>query len=240
MKTHEQFVSRAFNKAAATYDEHARIQTTAGRILIAELVRIKSSFQHVMDAGCGTGTTTRTLASATNAQTILAIDIAASLLARAPASSQIHYQQQNFNEHFSGKFDLIFSNMSLHWSPSLRQTLETLHAQLEADGLLAFTIPLQGTFMELAGYFAAQDCLPLTEAAAALEASGYRILFANQLLLRESFPDARAALRSIKLTGATHVRSPSQKSLRGKSILQQLPFNQLSYVIGFFIAEKLA
>ena len=237
MNLQEQRITHAFNRAAATYNQHAHTQAKAGQELIRHLIHQKNNFTSVVDAGCGTGLTTTALAAAIQFASLLGVDTASALLDQAVAADNIRYQKLNFND-ITGCYDLIFSNMALHWSRSLSHTLTVLHQALASDGLLAFTIPLHGTFSELHGRFATHPFLTMAAVQSSLRATGYQLLEAKELVYCEQFSDARAALRSLKLTGTHYVHQQKQETLRGKSILSQLHFNQLSYHIGIFILGK--
>jgi malonyl-CoA O-methyltransferase len=240
MKKQEQLIAEKFNQAALTYDHHANIQARAGFALINHILSIKRYFPNVLDAGCGTGLTSRALASSINYESFLAIDTAEAALQRAAESAgNISYLPFNYNDiTTAASYDLIFSNLALHWSHSLTQTLIILHHALTNKGLLAFSIPLHGTFSEISDCFSTHEFISMTSATALIYQSGYKLRHASQLVYTETFPDTLTALRSIKLTGTSHVRHRRQKSLRSKTCLKQHSHHQLSYVIGFYIAEK--
>lgn len=238
MHHHEQSVCRAFNNAAATYDQFASVQTTAGLSLIQNLSGSKYHFNHILDAGCGTGIVTNMLAKALPHSSLLAIDISSALLDQAKKlSSDIQWQLQDFND-IHTQHDLIFSNMALHWSRSLPHTFEVLHQALVDNGILAFTLPLNGTFTELSDNLSTLDFYTQEQITTLMQENGFRVTDTDCITYREYFDNTLSALRSIKSTGTCHVNKRRHSSLRGKDFLRSLSFMQLTYVTGFFIGVK--
>lgn len=233
-------IALKFNKAKSTYDQFSQPQILAGENLIKQLTSISTQFNHVIDAGCGTGLTTRRLAQSIQYQSFYAIDIAESLLSEAQNyKDEIHYRLMNYDFiDQNSYYDLIFANMSLQWSASLLHTLKIFHRALASDGLLAFTVPLQGTFCEIAANYSTYELHSSEQIITILQASGYKLIKESYNTVVNEFPDTLTALRSIKLTGANHVTQKKQKSLRGKSFLQKHECKQLSYVIGYYIVQK--
>jgi len=237
---HKQFVANAFNASSLTYDEHARMQTATGHSLIQQIITIKNNFHHALDAGCGTGTTTEALARAIHFQSLHAIDIADHALPKnSSVDKRIHYKNLDFNSInlLSLKFDLIFSNMALHWSHSFPNTLNYFRKAMTCKGMLAFTIPMHGTFIEIKEHFSIHHFLTQQQIADMLKNSGYHLIHQSEAHYHDTYPDAISALRSLKLTGVHYVSQRCKPSLRGKAFLNSLSFNSLSYVNGFFIAE---
>lgn len=240
MKSHETAIADKFNRASMTYDQHAVIQACIGENLIQSLCYFRSKFKHVIDAGCGTGYTTRLLANAISFADFDAIDIADLLLAQARESlADINYLSLSYDHIVqNADTDLIFSNMALHWSNSLVHTLKVFYNALDDQGLLAFSIPLRGTFNEIANQFSLQKFFSHDEITKFLADLGFVLISVQQTTYVQNFADTLSALRSIKLTGASYVAERLHHSLRGKEFILQTECTQLSYEIGYFIVEK--
>lgn len=241
MNQHTKLVSRSFNKAADTYDQYAITQAASGRELIKQIILSRRNFTHVFDAGCGTGITTAELAKSIDYLSFTAVDTAASLLQHEKLFTyDVHCMGFDYNDihNLNQNYDLIFSNMALHWSPSFTRTLEILTSSLACNGMIAFTIPLQGTFSELSETFSRRDFFTRAEVETRLQATGCRLLHSDEIMYRQSFSDTLSALRSIKYTGANYVDQRRCRTLRGKSFLHSLALTELSYVTGFFIGIR--
>ncbi len=239
MHQHEESVCRAFNRAAATYNQFASMQTAAGLALIQHISSSKNHFTNILDAGCGTGTVTSMLANSLPHDSLHAIDISSALLDQAKKlSTDIQWQLQDFND-IQTQHDLIFSNMALHWSQSMTHTFNVFHRALVDGGMLAFTIPLSGTFAELPNELSIHDFSTPEKISALMQESGFRVTHTSCVTYREYFDNTLSALRSIKSTGTCHVNRRRHSSLRGKDFLRSLSFMQLTYVTGFFIGVKI-
>jgi malonyl-CoA O-methyltransferase len=237
-------IKHAFNRAAATYDEHCQVQITAGKQLL-EFIKIyfqPNAKARLLDLGCGTGLITEQLLRCIPHAKIQALDIAEQLLAQA------RIRLKKFNaDVYSGDFDhlpeqaafdLIFSNMALHWSKQFAQTLAALNALICKQGLLAFSIPLSGTFTELNSFYACNTFYSKEQVEAQLTAAQQKIIFSSAETYCLQFAEPLEALRSIKKIGANFItKEPLQKGLRGKDFLKQHQNKTLTYVIGYFLSQ---
>lgn len=241
MNKHEHCVAAAFNQAASTYHQHSDIQTAVGQQLIQQLLIFNHHFTHVIDAGCGTGHTTQALANSITYLSLSAIDIADNLLNQASKqTNDIQYMHGDFN-HISVNninYDLIFSNLALHWSHDLAFTFRAIHDALHNHGLFAFTIPLTGTFAEIEPHLSIQDFNSHADIVKILSDSGFQLISSDVKMYQKEFSDSLSALRYLKLTGTHYVRDRRHHSLRGKSFLSKLNIPNLTYQVGFFMVRK--
>lgn len=237
------FIQRAFNKAHHTYDHHSQLQQTIG----LQLIHMLRSFPfhntpRIIDLGCGTGWITEKLAHTYHDADLHALDFAENLLHKANerlARYAIHLHHADFNAlpESDFPFDIIFSNMALHWSPNLFSTLQSLIAHLSNHGVLAFSLPLAGTFRELQPHFAVNKFYDAATLAQDLDACGYEIAIAHTETHVRTFNNTLSALKSIQQVGA-NVTERNVNHLRGKTHFKQLQLHSLTYRIGYFIATK--
>jgi len=213
-----------FNKAANKYDAHCQLQLTTGE----KLLRLIPSAKKIIDLGCGTGIVTQKL----QYKQLYALDISEKLLAQAKlklGNENITYLEQSFDA-FSGlELDLAFANMSLQWSEDLEVTLNNIKANLQPKGILAFSIPLLGTFANL--NISAMSFLSFTQVKRFLH--GWRIIYADCQEISCLFSSLIEALRSIKSVGANHCNNRT-----GKIISRDKSPCLLKYNIGYFIVES--
>lgn len=237
-------IKNAFNHAASTYDDHSYIQQYAGKYLIDLVKMHMPDAQYLLDLGCGTGVTTQSLAQRYQYKHFDAIDIADHLLIKAKQRLQsysINIYDADFNRPYSSplSFDLIFSNMALHWSNDLSATLAKIHQQLTHDGCLAFSIPLAGTFKELQPNFAIHSFYHLDNINTFLTVNGFHLSAQHITTTTYSFMNIVQALKSIKQVGANHVNQRMHKSLATSSITRRASPCKLTYLLGYFVAQKL-
>ena len=237
-------IKKAFNRSQLSYDEHCMVQQYSGEKLLS-LIRNNSIMPRILDLGCGTGLMTQKLATAFNYHDFHALDIANQLLVKARERLlpfHIHTYEADFNHlpDYAEPFDLIFSNMSLQWSTNLHTTLSNLAALLSSSGLLAFSIPLAGTFAELHPHFSLNNFIDLASFTQQLNELHYDSVIAHQEKLTLQFENTLSTLQSIKHVGANCVVNKSHRGLRGKAFINQCNLRELTYVIGYFVVTKKA
>lgn len=236
-----QSIKDSFNKAAATYNTYAQTQITVGEDLIYHLVSLRDEFDHVIDLGCGTGMITNTLAHSIDYQYLEAVDIADALLeqGKLAAHPDIDFYEMNFDQfNTENTYNLIFSNMALHWSSEFTKTLMRIRHALTDDGLFAFSVPVSGTFAEMRKNFSVNDFFDFDTLMLLLQSMGYKLLYLKKQTYVNQFPEPIDALKSLKKTGASIASNRMSKNLAGKTLLKSSNLNSLSYVIGFFVVGR--
>jgi len=242
-----QQVRQRFNRCWQTYDKHAIVQQIIGQQLIKLVKKNKSQYSTILDVACGTGFSTDTIVKQLSYKKLFAIDFSNQLIKLAKQrlrQQNIHFILADFNRPClqSNCIDLIVSNMGLQWSSNLQQTFSLFNRYLTNGGILAFSLPLTGTFSELKA-----NCrLPLASfqcVKAQLEQTGFTIQAYQAYSHIETFNSAFAAIASIKAVGAnSNVNAKPKNHLTSTRQLNQLFVNQhqiqLSYYIGNFIVNK--
>ena len=217
-------IKNSFNKAAHKYDDNCQLQLETGDTLLSLI----SSANNVIDLGCGSGITTEKL----KYKNLYALDISNELLALARlrlGKKDITYLEMGYDD-FSGlNLDLAFANMSLQWSDDLELSLNNIKKNLNTTGVLAFSIPLSGTFSDLK-----TSTMSFLSAAQVKELlSSWEIIHSKTEEINYLFPNLIEALKSIKSVGANYCKDKKYTlPSRDKS-----PY-LLKYNIGYFIARK--
>lgn len=235
-------LKKHFNKASHTYDQHAVLQKYVGEKLLALIKANNFLHHHIIDIGCGTGLMTQEIATQLSYQTFHAIDIAENLLAVAKEKLKHHpiqFFESNFDTFESHmQYDLIFANMSLHWSDNIIVTIQRLLNKLKKNGKLVFSIPLTDTFIELKTYLRLRQFNDIQQI---LDVFRVSLHFSEKITY--SFSSLREALHSIKKTGANHVNN-RLPGLQCNPFLKKLLLNPthdsttLTYHIGYFVVES--
>ena len=240
-------IKLCFDRAAKTYDAYSSVQQLVGIKLIDMLQQQQTRFANVIDLGCGTGITTQVLANSVSMASLTAIDISNDLISIAHSrlkNTNMDVMVSDYDEltNAGRSFDLIFSNMSLQWSQNFPYLLEKLYQRLTVDGILAFTIPLVGTFCELQPE-SRNEYWSHTSILALLKSSGFeykKTLTQNYL---NHYDTPVAALKAIKATGANCLLQKTTRSLQNKHYIDKIyrpihPSPTLTYQIGFYIVKK--
>lgn len=153
----ENKIAFRFNRAANTYDTAAVLQQTVGQALLERLRGIRLKPQNILDLGCGTGYFTSLISKAYSSATIIGLDKSESMLKR----SQVNLEQNGHSNIYclggqaeslpfrENSFELVCSNLMLHWSSDFSASLRELYRILKPGGLLLFSIVGVDTLKEL-------------------------------------------------------------------------------------------
>jgi malonyl-CoA O-methyltransferase len=155
---------RAFERAAATYDAHSALHQEIGRRLLAHLEGIRIAPDVIADLGCGTGLLFEPLKRRFPAASLIGVDIAAPMLARAaartpwwkralarPAPGLVCADLERLPL-VAGCVQLAFSNLVLQWTRPEAVFAETARL-LQAGGLFLFSSFGPDTLKELRAAF---------------------------------------------------------------------------------------
>lgn len=232
-------IRRCFNKASGTYDEYSLTQQKVGANLIETLGLYTQTMENIIDLGCGSGIVTEQLALQYRYNEFYAIDIADQLLLLANkrlTKYKILTLEQDFDNLMNKEFNLMFANMSLQWSLDIAETIKKIAARLHVNGILAFSIPLSGTFPELINY--SRNHYYLAEQIQHyINNAGLECIKHCTEYFYLSFSSTKLALKTIKSVGANCVFQPTCRTLKGKTFLERQDVHALTYHIGYFIAR---
>lgn len=236
-------IQHSFDRAANSYDQHCHAQKSAGIKLTHLLKSHHSQAENLLDLGCGTGMNTQFLAEQYQHRAFHAIDISNGLLNIASQrlnKLNINIHNMDFDQltAFDTNFDIIYSNMALQWSTHLFSLLTNTHSLLHENGTLAFSIPLMGTFTELQTHCAMNHFSKMETITNMLNQTGFQVLASETENITLTFNHTIHALKSIKQIGANYVTHRTHKGLSTKSYFKQINANQLTYVIGYFVARR--
>ena len=191
-------VAIAFGKAAQGYDRAAHFQFEVMEALGAMTERSL----HILDIGCGTGIGARHLAMRYPEATVIGLDLAVGMLeVAALAGNSEAYLCADF-DHLpiqNSWADLAFSNLTLQWSPDLKQTLFQLKAALAPGGQLIFSTLQSGTLRE---FQMANSFLRAEEIKTALLEAGFVIEQSKEIHQTYHYQTFREVLGALKDVGA--------------------------------------
>lgn len=215
----------AFDRAAASYDAAAEFQRRICDRLVGLLPGDLDPLR-VADLGCGTGYSTRHLASRFVRAEILGIDFAPSMLQQARGDGGARYWIGADLQALPlppKSVDLACSSLALQWCDPAQAFCEAMRI-LRPGALLAIATVGPGTLAELESAFAGVDghdhVMQFCDAArlaALAEAAGLRVAQALAEPLTLYRPDLHSILRELKAIGANTVGSRRRRGMLSRA-----------------------
>jgi len=188
--------------------------------LIERLGDTKRRFPQALDWGCRDGVMARHLKGCSGIEWLASSDASADFARRAPAPRLV--AEAEALSFAPASFDLVVSNLALHWTNDLPGALLQLRHLLKPDGLLLASLFSGETLDELRqAWLEAESELeggasprvsPFADArdlAALLQRAGFALPVVDSDHIDATYPDALALMRDLRAMGetnATHLR----------------------------------
>ncbi len=143
-------VRRRRDRACASWEAHDFLFRHAADLLVDRLDDVTRSFACALDLGCHDGTVARQLATARQIAEVYACDLSSAMAHRAAGTGVVSVAADEEMLPFAAaSFDLITSNLSLHWTNDLPGALLQARLALKPDGLFVATMLGGDTLVEL-------------------------------------------------------------------------------------------
>ena len=156
MDTFKKKVKNSFDQGADCYDKHSSIQKEISKNLLDlffnELKENKERFS-LLELGCGTGFCSKKISENLSLTRIHLLDISNNMIKK----SKIRFKNQNvfffkndfdFFDNFEN-YNLIVSNMSLHWSKDFLRLIKKILNSIRKDSILLLSFPNSRSFNNL-------------------------------------------------------------------------------------------
>ncbi len=230
-------ISQRFNKAASTYDAVAVLQQQVGKSLLERLRGIRCCPQTILDLGCGTGYFSPFLKELYPTAKIVGLDKSSGMLAQAQLKETecqlrginwVNGCAENlpFSDH---SFELIYSNLMLHWSNNFIECLKEIHRILKPEGLLLFSMVGPDTLQELRYCWKMIDEHPHVHQFVDMHDLGDNLVqasFAHSVMDIDYFTllyaEALDLMRELKKLGVQNIAKNRQRGLTSKGVLKKL------------------
>lgn len=226
-----------FNKASLSYDKAAVLQRTVGSALVERLQGIRLKPLTILDLGCGTGHATSFLKKTYPLAEVIGFDKSLGMLKKAYTQTtndgffKFHClggqaESLPFRSH---SFELIYSNLMLHWSTDFLVTLNELRRVLKPGGLLLFSIVGADTLKELRYSWAQVDDKPHVHVFPDMHDLGDSLLqttFVDPVMDVDYFTllhsDLFSLMNDLKALGVQNLSVDRHRGLTSKRSLQML------------------
>jgi len=152
-------IKNNFSKSASTYDNFAQVQKIMASEIKNILLKQKHVFENVLEIGCGTGILSKLLTGSLKPEKLFLNDISPEMI--EITKNKLKYKtikpdfiEGNFEKIEINKFfDGIFSSAVFQWFENIDSSFKKINSILSKNGILAFSIFIDGTFYELDNSF---------------------------------------------------------------------------------------
>ncbi|NIR28522.1 MAG: malonyl-ACP O-methyltransferase BioC [Gammaproteobacteria bacterium] len=229
-------VRQAFARAARDYDRHARVQQEVGMRLLEHLDPIKLQPARILDAGAGTGTLARELATRYGRALVVALDIAEPMLQAARVKAPRFFSRQRFvcadSERLPlqrDRFDLVFSNLLLQWFTDPEPVFREFVSVLAPGRPVLFSSLGPDTLRELRESWAAADALvhvhaflDMHDVGDALVRTGFVDVVMETERLTVQYPSVDILMRDLRGLGARNASAGRRRALTAPARLDRM------------------
>jgi NADH dehydrogenase [ubiquinone] 1 alpha subcomplex assembly factor 5 len=184
---------------------------------------VNREFAVALDLGARDGGLARALAARQGTRLVIAAEPAMGFLALAPGPRVA--ADPELLPFANASFDVIASDLVLHWTADLPGALVQLRRALKPDGLLLAAMLGGSTLIELrSALFEAElaeeggvsprvsPAIDLADAAALLQRAGYALPVADSETIAVTYPDLLALLRDLRGMGETNALAARRRS----------------------------
>jgi malonyl-CoA O-methyltransferase len=220
-------VRRSFDRAGASYDAVAVLQTDVRERLLQRLDVTTLAPQVILDAGAGTGHASHALKRCYPVSHVIALDSAFGMLraaGRHQSSVGCFHRVCADAEHLplaNASVDLIISNLMLQWC-DLDAVFAEFRRVLAPDGCLRFTSLGPGTLHELRAAWASVDShshvnrfINMHAVSAAMVRAGFAVPVLDVEHYTLTYAEVRGLAADLKGIGAHNVTAGRPKGLTG-------------------------
>jgi len=228
-------VRAAFDRASATYEPAAVLQSQVAEELLSRLEPFELEPAVILDLGAGTGRLAAQLKRRYRRSAVIALDLAPGMLREAA-------RHQRFLRRFervcadaarlplqAASIDIVFSSLMLQWCDPLDDALAEVRRVLRPQGLFLFSTFGPDTLKELRAAWAEADTynhvnrfLDMHDVGDALVRAGLVEPVLDVDRLQVTYADALTLMRDLKSIGARNTTAGRPRSLAGRARLQRV------------------
>ncbi len=234
-------VRKAFERAAASYDQAAVLQREVADRMFERLDYMKLEPARILDAGAGTGYGARLLAARYPRARLTALDLAHSMLRTARGAQPSPWWKRalpmlggNNIDYVCGDVDqlplaassvnAVWSSLTLQWCNDPEKTFREFYRVLAPNGLLLFSTfgpdtlrELRQAFAGIDGYTHVNRFVDMHDLGDMLQYAGFAAPVMDMELITMTYADVKTLLRELKDIGAHNVTAGRSHGLMGKA-----------------------
>jgi SAM-dependent methyltransferase len=200
--------------------------------LADRLTDVARSFPRALDLGCRDGVLARSLAGRGGIETLVHADATLAFARLAPAPALV--AEAEALPFARESFDLVLSNLDLHWANDLPGALLQLRHALKPDGLLLATLFAGGTLAELRQALleaelaeeggASPRVAPFADAGDLghlLQRAGFALPIVDSDTIAVTYPDALALMRDLRAMGESNAVRERRRQFTRRATLMR-------------------
>ncbi len=240
-----QTVRRHRDRAAEAFGDYDFLFRESAERLCDRLDDVKRGFPLALDLGCHTGQLARALKGRGSIGTLVQCDLAPAMAAKAVALADTGALALACDEESlpfgEGSFDLVMSNLSLHWVNDLPGTLVQVCRALKPDGLFLASMLGGETLNELRRALAEAEIAKehrlsprispmadVRDAGGLLQRAGFALPVADSDTITVMYPDPMKLMADLRGMGETNALIESRKGFtRPQTLLAAARYAEL-------------
>jgi NADH dehydrogenase [ubiquinone] 1 alpha subcomplex assembly factor 5 len=226
-------VRRHRDRAAARFEDHDFLFREIGDRLVERLGEINRRFARVLDLGCRAGLLRAALAAHPGVETVVGLELSTRMAARA--GRPVVVADEELLPFADASFDLVVSNLALHWTNDLPGALVQLRRALKPDGLLLAALLGGDTLAdlrtalidaELAETGGARPRVSpvadVRDAGMLLQRAGFELPVVDADTITVTYADALALMRDLRGMGETNAVAERPRGLTRRGVLARV------------------
>jgi len=228
-------VRAAFDRASATYEAAAVLQSRVADELLSRLEPFDFRPEVILDLGAGTGRAAAQLKRRYRHSQVIALDLAPGMLRQATRHQTLFRRFARVCadaarlSFATASIDIVFSSLMLQWCDPLDEVFAEVRRVLKPQGFFAFTTFGPDTLKELRQAWSEADThnhvnrfLDVHDVGDALVRAGLQEPVLDIDRTQLTYDDGMALMRDLKSIGASNVTAGRPRSLLGRSRLQRV------------------
>ncbi|WP_185961335.1 methyltransferase domain-containing protein [Telmatospirillum sp. J64-1] len=228
------------DRAAANLPAHDFLFREVADRLADRLLDVTRKFPMALDLGCHGGEIGQILEGRGGIETLVQCDLSEAMLRRAAGNGRgpVVAADEEFLPFADGSFDLVISNLSLHWVNDLPGTLAQIRRILKPDGLFLASFLGGDTLIELRRAFmdaelaeeggAGQRVAPFADtrdAGALLQRAGLALPVVDSETITVTYADPMKLMADLRGMGETNAAAGQRKAFTRRSTLLRMMAN---------------
>ena len=226
-------VRRHRDRAAARFAEHDFLFREIGERLVDRIDDVNRRFPRVLDVGCRGGLLRELLRRRADVETVVGLDLSERMARGAGAPSVVG--DEELLPFADGSFDLVLSNLALHWTNDLPGALAQLRRALKPDGLLLAALLGGETLADLRAVLLDAELAEtggarprvspvadLRDMGMLMQRAGFELPVIDGDAITVSYPDVLALMRDLRGMGETNAiaeraRAPTRRAVLARA-----------------------